>query len=83
MNDGNYSEAKTYLSEACNIFLKTAGKQSIEYEIALHNMGRLEMLSGNRKKAFKLLQKSKELQLQYQKSVNPKTEQYLQDLAAQ
>lgn len=83
MNDGNYSDAKTYLSEACAIFLKTAGKQSVAYEIALHNMGRLEMLSGNRKKAFKLLQKSKELQLQYQKFVSPKTEQYLQDLAAQ
>lgn len=62
-------------------FLKLDGEQSAAYEIALHNQGRLEMLQGNKKKAIKLLQKSRDLQSQYQKSVNPKTEQYLQELA--
>ena len=81
MNDGNYSCAKAYITEACDIFLKLDGEQSAAYEIALHNQGRLEMLQGNKKKAIKLLQKSRDLQSQYQKSVNPKTEQYLQELA--
>lgn len=82
MNDGSYGNAKTYINEACNILLKSCGEENAIYEIALHNLGRLEMLQGNKKKAVKLLQKSRELQLQYQKSVNPKTEQYLQELAA-
>ena len=82
INDGNYSSAKTYITEACDVFLKLDGEQSASYEIALHNLGRMEMLQGNKKKAIKLLQKSRDLQLQYQKSVNPKTEQYLQELAA-
>lgn len=82
MNDGNFGNAKTYINEACNILLKSCGEENAIYEIALHNLGRLEMLQGNKKKAVKLLQKSRELQLQYQKSVNPKTEQYLQELAA-
>lgn len=81
MNDGNYSCAKAYITEACDVFLKLDGEQSAAYEIALHNQGRLEMLQGNKKKAIKLLQKSRDLQSQYQKSVNPKTEQYLQELA--
>ncbi len=82
MNEGNYNQAKTYINEACSIFLKLDGEQGATYEIALHNLGRLAMLQGNKKKAIKLLQKSKALQLQYQKSVNPRTEQYLQEIAA-
>lgn len=82
MNDGNYRSAKAYIEEACDVFLKSDGEQSVAYEIALHNLGRVEMLQGNKKKAVKLLLKSRDLQLQYQKSVLPKTEQYLQELAA-
>lgn len=83
MNDGDYKKAMNYFSEADNILFKIEGESGLAYETVLHNMGRLEMLSGNKKKAIKLLKKSKELQEQYQKSVNPKTEQYLQDLAVQ
>ena len=82
MNDGNYRSAKTYIEEACDVFLKSDGEQSVAYEIALHNLGKVEMLQGNKKKAIKLLQKSRRLQMQYQKTVNPKTEQYLQELSA-
>ena len=81
-NVAAYKEAKRCLVEAQNIFAQTDGKDRHNYIIGFHNQGRLEMLQGNSKKALQLLLKSKKLQLQYLQTVNPKTEQYINELSS-
>lgn len=76
-------EAKKCLDEAYKILSKRYGEDSQEIIFVLHNKGRLMQLQKDYNASYKLLSKTKELQLKYMGKVVPNTEKYLSEVEYQ
>ena len=76
-------EAKECLDEAYKILSNLYGGDSQEIIFVLHNKGRLMQLQKDYNASYKLLSKSKELQLKYMGKVVPNTEKYLSEVEYQ
>lgn len=62
------------------LILSIERENSLQYAICLHNLGRAYMLRGNKDKAVEFLEKSRELQIEVNNVIDPKTNQYLNEL---
>ena len=76
-------ESKECLDEAYKILSNLYGGDSQEIIFVLHNKGRLMQLQKDYNASYKLLSKSKELQLKYMGKVVPNTEKYLSEVEYQ
>lgn len=77
---GETKKAIDIFKDLSSIILSMEGKQSRQYAICLHNLGRAYMLQGNKDKAIELLIESKNLQMAVSYAIDPKTNQYLNEL---
>ena len=77
---GENKKAINIFKDLSSLILSTEGEQNMQYAICLHNLGRAYMLQGNKDKAIETFEKSKDIQMNINYTVDPKTNQYLNEL---
>lgn len=77
---GETKKAIDIFKDLSSLILSIEGEQSMQYAICLHNLGRAYMLQGNKDKAAEILTESKNLQMAVSYAIDPKTNQYLNEL---
>lgn len=77
---GESKKAIDIFKDLSSLILSIEGEQSMQYAICLHNLGRAYMLQGNKDKAVEILVESKNLQMAISYEIDPKTNQYLNEL---
>ena len=77
---GENKKAINIFKDLSSLILSTEGEQNMQYAICLHNLGRAYMLQGNKEKAIETFEKSKDIQMNINYTVDPKTNQYLNEL---
>lgn len=75
-----YKDALASFEQVAQIVEQEAGRDNITFATTLHNIGRVYMLKGDKKKAKTFLLEAKELQLDLTGAIDEKTNQYLNEL---
>lgn len=75
-----YKDALASFEQVAQIVEQEAGRDNITFATTLHNIGRVYMLKGDKKKAKTFLLEAKELQLDLTGAIDEKTNLYLNEL---